>query len=218
MIHIVDYKTQKILATLINKPGSALFWDDWHEKNLKEYFETFDFSMTIQHPDAEHAAEKNVVIIQDDDGTFREFIIRETNQYNESKEVLCDASYVELKKQKILDPIKLENQKLEDVALYILQGTDWTVGDTPNMGIKTIIEWKNHIDSLSALREIAELYQVEIKFRIEISGNKIEKRWVDFAEKIGHETRKEIVLGKDLIGVKRKETSDIITALIGIGS
>ena len=64
---------------------------------------------------------------------------------------------------------------------------------------------------------LADLYNVEMDFRIIISGNKIVKRSVDFAEKIGTETRKEVVLGKDLIGVKRKETSDIITALIGIG-
>ena len=216
MIHIVDYKTQKILATLINKPGAALYWDDWHEKSLKDYFETFDFIMTTQHPDAEHVAEKNIVIIQDDDGTYREFIIRETTQYNESKEVISDASFSELTKQKILDPVKLENKKVWDVALYILQGTDWDLGDAPDMGIKTI-EFEKHTDALAALRMLAELYNVEMDFRIIISGNKIVKRSVDFAEKIGTETRKEVVLGKDLIGVKRKETSDIITALVGIG-
>ena len=64
---------------------------------------------------------------------------------------------------------------------------------------------------------LAELYNVEMDFRIIISGNKIVKRSVDSAEKIGTETQKEVVLGKDLIGVKRKETSDIITALVGIG-
>jgi phage minor structural protein len=216
VIHIVDYKTQKILATLLNKPGAALYWEDWHEKSLKDHFETFDFIMTTQHPDAEFAAEKNVLIIQDDDGTFREFVIRETNQFSNSKEVLSDASYIELRKQKILDPVTLENYKLEDAALYVLQGTDWSLGDAPRMGIKTVA-WENHIDALEALREVADLYKVEIKFRIEISGNKIVKRSVDFAEKIGDETKKEIVLGKDLIGVKRKETSDIVTALVGIG-
>ena len=150
MIHIVDYKTQKILATLINKPGAALYWDDWHEKSLKDYFETFDFIMTTQHPDAEHVAEKNIVIIQDDDGTYREFIIRETNQYNESKEVISDASFSELTKQKILDPVKLENKKVWDVALYILQGTDWDLGEAPDMGIKTIEFDKTHRCTRSA--------------------------------------------------------------------
>ena len=216
MIHIVDYKTQRILATLVNKPGAALYWDDWHEKSLRDYYETFDFIMTTQHPDAEHVAEKNVIIIEDDNGTFREFIIRETDQFSSSKEVYSDGSFVELKKQKILEPVKLEAQNLDMIAPYILQGTDWTPGDMPELGIKTV-EFEVHTDALTAIREIAELFGAEINFRVEISGNQIVGRYVDFAEKVGDETWKEIVLGKDLIGVKRKETSDIITALIGIG-
>jgi phage minor structural protein len=216
MIHIVDYKTQRILATLVNKPGAALYWDDWHEKSLRDYYETFDFIMTTQHPDAEHVAEKNVIVIEDDNGTFREFVIRETDQFSDSKEVYSDGSFVELKKQKILEPVKLETQRLDMIAPYILQGTDWTPGDMPLLGIKTV-EFETHIDALSAIRQIAELYGAEINFRVEISGNQITGRYVDFAEKVGDETRKEIVLGKDLLGVKRKETSDIVTALVGIG-
>jgi phage minor structural protein len=216
MIHIVDYKTQRILTTLVNKPGAALYWDDWHEKSLRDYYETFDFIMTTQHPDAEHVAEKNVVIIQDDNGTFREFIIRETDQFSDSKEVYSDGSFVELKKQKILEPVTLQAQRLDMIAPYILQGTDWTPGDMPLLGIKTV-NFETYTDALTAIREIAELFGAEINFRVEIESNKIVGRYVDFAEKVGDETRKEIVLGKDLIGVKRKETSDIVTALIGIG-
>ena len=216
MIHIVDYKTQRILTTLVNKPGSAVYWSDWHEKSLRDYYETFDFIMTTQHPDAEHVAEKNVLIIQDDDGTFREFVIRETDQFSDSKEVYSDGSFVELKKQKILEPVTQENQNLDMIVPYILQGTDWTPGDMPLLGIKTVV-FETYTDALTALRQVAELYEAEINFRIETDGNKITGRYVDFAEKIGDETRKEIVLGKDLIGVKRKETSDVVTALIGIG-
>ena len=216
MIHIVDYKTQRILATLVNKPGAALYWDDWHEKSLRDYYETFDFIMTTQHPDAEHVAEKNVIVIADDGGTFREFVIRETDQFSDSKEVYSDGSFVELKKQKILEPVTLQAQRLDMIAPYILQGTDWEPGDMPLLGIKTV-EFSVFTDALTAIREIADLFGAEINFRVEIEGNKIVGRYVDFAEKIGDETRKEIVLGKDLIGVKRKETSDIVTALIGIG-
>ena len=216
MIHIVDYKTQRILATLVNKPGAALYWEDWHEKSLREYYETFDFIMTTQHPDAVHVAEKNVIVIEDDNGTFREFIIRETNQFSSSKEVYSDGSFVELKKQKILEPVTLQAQRLDMIAPYILQGTDWTAGDMPELGNK-IVKFETHIDALSAIRQIAELYGAEINFRVEIESNKIVGRYVDFAEKVGDETWKEIVLGKDLIGVKRKETSDVITALVGIG-
>ena len=116
MIHIVDYRTQKIIATLDNKTGAPLYWEDWHEKSLKDYTETFDFIMSTDFEAAEYVKERNVLIIQDDDGTFREFVIRETNQYNDRKEVLSDASYSELTKQKILDPISLDEQAVSSLA------------------------------------------------------------------------------------------------------
>ena len=216
MIHIVDYKTQKIIASLANKPDSAIYWEDWHEKSLKEYYETFDFIMSSTHEDARHASDKNVVIIQDDDKTFREFIIRETNQYSRSKEILADASYTELKKQKILDPISLENQTVSSLALYILQGTDWDVGEATSQGIFSI-EWENYVDAMTALHDLSDLFSVELRFRTEISGNMITGRYVDFLNKVGTDTDKEVVLGKDLLGITRKETSDVITALIGVG-
>lgn len=217
MIHIIDYKTQKILTTLVNKPGRALYREDWHEKSLKEYLETFDFIMSTQFEEAEHVTERNIIVIKDDDDTFREFIIRETNQTRESKEVLSDASYSELKKQKIIDPISLTDQDVNSLALYILQGTDWSVGETTDHGLKAIT-WDKHIDALSALRALADLFGVEMRFRVEVSGNVITGRYVDFLDKIGFDSSKEIVLGKDLIGIKRKETTDeVVTALVGIG-
>ena len=217
MIHIVDYKTQKIIATLVNKPGAALYWDDWHEKSLKDYTETFDFIMSMDFPEAELVKERNVLIIQDDNDTFREFIIRETNQYSDRKEVFCDASYSELTRQKIIDPITLDEQEVSSLAEYILQGTSWQVGRTVRHGLKSI-EWKEHTDALKALRDLAELFDVELLFRLEISGNVITGRYVDFLDRVGSETEKEITLGKDLIGVTRKERSDeLITALIGLG-
>ena len=217
MIHIVDYRTQKIIATLDNKTGAPLYWEDWHEKSLKDYTETFDFIMSTDFEAAEYVKERNVLIIQDDDGTFREFVIRETNQYNDRKEVLSDASYSELTKQKILDPISLDEQAVSSLAEYILQGTDWRVGRTVKKGLKSI-EWKDYTDALKALRDLSELFEVELQFRLEVSGNVITGRYVDFLEKVGSETNKEITLGKDLIGVKRKEKNDeLITALIGLG-
>ena len=106
---------------------------------------------------------------------------------------------------------------MSSLAEYILQGTDWRVGQTVKKGLKSI-EWKDYTDALKALRDLSELFEVELQFRLEISGNVITGRYVDFLEKVGSETNKEITIGKDLIGVKRKEKNDeLITALIGLG-
>lgn len=216
MIHVLDYQSEKILTTLENKPNAALFWNDTHEDTLKNNQETFDFTMQATVPAAESVSKRNLIVIPDEDGFFREFIILETYQYDRKKEVKCNASFVDIAKQKIVDPIVLEGQTIQTAANHILSGTDWQLGIAEGLNLRKV-EFTEHIDALSALRQIASLFELEIRFRVETKANRISGRYVDFIEREGMYRGKEIVLGKDLIGVKRHENSDVVTALIGLG-
>ncbi|WP_423734509.1 phage tail spike protein [Bacillus thuringiensis] len=72
------------------------------------------------------------------------------------------------------------------------------------------------IDPLTFLKKIAALFELEIQYRVEVSGSRITGWYVDMIKKRGRETGKEITLGKDLVGVRRIEHSrDICTALVG---
>ncbi|MED2229570.1 phage tail spike protein, partial [Bacillus thuringiensis] len=58
--------------------------------------------------------------------------------------------------------------------------------------------------------------ELEIQYRVEVSGSRITGWYVDMINKRGRETGKEVTLGKDLVGVRRIEHSrDICTALVG---
>ncbi|WP_026581018.1 phage tail spike protein [Bacillus sp. J33] len=216
MIHVLDYQTEKILTTLENKPNAALFWNDIHEDTLKNNQETFDFTMQATVPAADFVSKRNLVVIPDEDGFFREFIILETYQYDRKKEVKCNASFTDIAKQKIIDPVVLEGQTIQTAANHILPGTDWQLGIAEGLDLRKV-EFTEHTDALSALRQIASLFELEIRFRVETKANRITGRYVDFIEREGAFYGKEIVLGKDLVGVKRRENSDIVTALIGLG-
>jgi phage minor structural protein len=212
----LDYKTEKILATLDNKESAPLFWDDNHKESLKDNLETFDFTMQATVPAAEFVSQRNLIVISDEDGFYREFIILETYQYDRRKEVRSEASFVEIAKQKILNPARLSGQTIITAGEYVLQGTEWQLGITEFSGSRTI-EWKEHVNALKALHDLASVFELELRFRVEISANRIIGRYVDFVNRVGRDNKKEIVLGKDLIGVRRRENSDIVTALVGLG-
>lgn len=218
MIQVLNFKTEKITGILENKTGSALYWNDLHRKSLKNNEEYFNFTMQANVPAAEHFAKQNRVIIPDEDGAFVEFIIQDTAQFsNRTKEVRAIASYTELAKQKILDPTVLEGQTINTAADYILVGTEWQRGITEYTGLHKV-EFTEHTNALQALRQIASLFNLELRFRIETRGSRVIGRYVDFLKRVGMNRGKEIVLGKDLIGVTRKEnTLNLVTALICLG-
>lgn len=218
VIHILDMKSENIVATIENKEQAPLFWNDTHLQQLKDNIETFDFTMQANVPAAENVTKRNRVIIPDEDGFFREFIIEAAQQLsNKTKEVYTSASFSELAKQKILNPVTLNGQTVISAGEYVLQGTEWKLGITEFSGSRTI-EFPEHINALKAIRDVANIFELELRFRVEIKGNRIIARYVDMIQRVGNVTGKEIVLGKDLIGVTRKEHSaDIVTALLGLG-
>ncbi|MGF2617727.1 hypothetical protein FZC84_11875 [Rossellomorea vietnamensis] len=220
MIQALDYQTDKLLGEIDNEPNeSPVFWGELHRKKLKNNEETFDFTMQANVKEAEHFSKRNRVIIPDEEpGLFLEFIILETYQSSSSriKEVRSIASYTELAKLKILDPGTYEGQTAHSIGSTIVAGTGWQVGTVEYSGIRKV-EFAEYISSLKALRQVAALFGLELRFRIVTKGNRVLGRYVDMVKRVGIDTKKEIELGKDLINITRKENHDVITALIALG-
>jgi phage minor structural protein len=216
VIHVLEYQTDRIIGWLDNSE-TKLFWGDKHSIILKDNKEIFDFIMPSTIPEAENFSKRNRIIIPDEDGFLREFIISETYQNREEKEVYTIASYTELNKLKIIDPIILTGQTVNTSLDYVLNLTGWERGVTEYAGSRTI-EFETHTKGLDALRMLAGIFGLELRFRIEKKNGKVLGRYVDLIKRVGDDTKKEIVLGKDLIDVKRREiSSNIITGLIVLG-
>ncbi len=166
---------------------------------------------------AAHASKRNRVIIPDDDGLLREFIILQSHQFsNRTKKVKTIASYTELRKQKLIVPTVLDSQTVNTSMDWGLDGTEWQRGITEYAGIRKV-NIDTHKDAFQVLKQLASLFDLELRFRVEHDGNQIIGRYVDMVKKRGEDTKKEIELGKDLIGVERIEQQDIVTALIVLG-
>jgi phage minor structural protein len=210
MIHILDYKTDNIVAFLENQLEDAV-----HLRNM-DLEETFRFEWPVDDEKSQYIIGRNRVIIPDDKSGYREFIINELDKDADSVIAYCSASFLDLKKQKIISPTTLSGQTVNTAANRVLDGTEWGLGVTDYSGIRQItFEYMNAYD---AILHVKETFGCEISFRIEIDGNEVVKRCVDLVTRLGKFDGKEITFGKDLTGIRRKVNyDDLVTSLFCIG-
>jgi phage minor structural protein len=215
LIHILDRQTDHIIGTLSLK--NAEYWGNTRKDSL-ENENTFDFIANASLEKSTLLEKRNKLLIQDEDGIFREFIIVYAEQYKRNeKSVRSNASFTDLAKAKVIDPQVLQGATSTTAIVFALEGTEWTPGIIEYNGINTIT-LEDYTNPLALLKLIASTFELEISYRIEIVGNQIVGRYVDMRKQIAGFEGKEITFGKDLVGVKRKEDSlGIVTALLGIG-
>lgn len=210
MIHLLDYKTDNIVAFLESE-----LQDAFHLRTM-DLEETFRFEWPVNDAKSQYIVGRNRVVIPDDKTGYREFIINELDKDADSVIAYCSASFLDLKKQKIISPQPLTGQTVNTAANWVLSGTEWELGTTDYAGIRQItFEYMNAYD---AILQVKQTFGCEISFRIEIDGNEIVKRYVDLVTRLGKFDGKEITFGKDLTGIRRKVNyDDLVTSLVCIG-
>lgn len=216
LIHITEKQTGKILDYI----PIGDFWDDNHHKSLKDTLEYFEFRTFGDKRYSQHLEKMNRIIIPDEDGTFVEFVIFHAIKYRLQNAVVVDvyapASYLLLKKAKVIKPQKLEGYTAAQHADFALAGTEWKVGRVDYAGIRTITI-ESHTNPYAYLKRIASEFDLELHFRVEVDGNKVIGRYVDLLERVGEWQGREVEFGRDLLGIERKvDDSNVVTALIGL--
>jgi phage minor structural protein len=215
LVHILDRQTDMIVGTLSTK--NADYWNDTRRDSLNNE-NTFDFIANAAQSKSILLEKRNRLLIQDEDGYFREYIIIYSEQFRRNeKDVRSNASFSDLARAKVIEPQILEGATSSTAIQTALEGTEWQPGIIDYTFIRTITVDK-HTNPLALLKTIASTFELEINYRVEISGNRVVGRYVDMQKETASFEGKEITFGKDLIGVKRKEdSSQIVTALLGIG-
>ncbi|WP_102335751.1 phage tail spike protein [Salimicrobium jeotgali] len=213
LIHVLDGKTSEVL-TVIGRDQP--YWNDLHVRELKDNVETFDFQ-TIHDGDKNEALiADNRLVIGDGTGYYREFIIEETVLTKDSLEVYSTGAHNELKKAKPVYPQVYEGATINTILDSVLYGTGYQRGITDHSGTHKI-NWKKHRVPYDALQLLPTIFKLELRFRFERDGS-TSYRFVDAVQRRGRDSGKEIVTGKDLLNVKRREhTKNQVTALLGIG-
>lgn len=218
IIHIVDKHTNRILDDI--KAEEIL--ENEHYRSLLDSLETLEFTTFADKRYSPHLERRNRVVIPDDDRGYMEFIISESVKLHEEgdmveTEVYADASYLELKKSKVIEPQTLTEYNVTMHANFALNDTAWRVGVVESNQFRTITI-ENHTNPYNYLRTVANEFDLELNFRVEVQGNQIVGRYVDLVEQIGEWRGTEVEFGRNLGSIKRTgNTDELVTALIGLG-
>jgi phage minor structural protein len=216
MIHVLDWQTSKIITTI----EDGLYRAD-HQRNRKEFTETFVFEMSMSHEAAQYIGDMRRVVIPDEkEGQFREFIIKDVRKDSSgnSVEATCTAAFIEIAKQKTIEPITLQGQTLAQAATWMLAGTNIKLGRVDGTEIMDVPITED-TDPYSGMKQLATLFNKELVFYIDIpnNGNRI-FRYADFLFRMGRDNKKEVTFAKDLKNIIRNESiGDIVTALKVVG-
>lgn len=121
----------------------------------------------------------------------------------------------ELRKSVVLDK-KPRNMNAREVINELLQGTNWQarfIGENSQHSTNFY-----YISTFEALKKVCDVWNLEMQFFVEMNGNKIGARYIDFKQKIGEATGKRVVYGHNALQILQEvERTNLFTALIGRG-
>ena len=207
LIHILDKQSDKIIGTL----NLGEYTDD---EKVSENENTFDFTALKKF---DILQKRNRLLLQDRDGFFSEFLIvyAEQNSRNQ-KFIKSNATFTDLQKAKIIEPQTLQGATADTATTKALEGTEWRKGKVDYNGIRTL-KIEEYTNPYNLLKRIASEFGLDLRFRVAVEGNKI-VRYVDLTLPDDEFDGKEVVFGKDLIGLRRiEDAQNIVTALLVLG-
>lgn len=214
-IHVLDFNDN--IIDFISQSDGALINVEM-SMNVEEKTETFDF--TIENTRAEKLRERNRIIAQDNNGTFKEFIIIHiTDNFDGTTEIECNASYLEdLKTAKPIKPGKFEAHTTTQALLKTLADTGWEVSDDTEYGGNRTTSWTSHTNPFDLIYMLCTTYSMAPSFYIELGAHTVEHRYVSITKPKNLFKGKEITKGKDLTGMTRTiDLSEVKTALLAVG-
>lgn len=214
-IHVLDFNDN--IIDFISQSDGALINAEM-SMNVEEKTETFDF--TIENTRAEKIRERNRIIAQDNNGTFREFIIIHiADNFDGTTEIECNASYLEdLKTAKPIKPGKFDAHTTTQALLKTLADTGWEVSDDTEYGGNRTTSWTSHTNPFDLIYMLCTTYDMVPSFYIELGAHTVEHRYVSITKPKNLFKGKEITKGKDLTGMTRTiDLSEVKTALFAVG-
>lgn len=116
----------------------------------------------------------------------------------------------------VINDFHANNEPVRMMMQRLLRETEWTVGHSSN-NLPTITEKFSYISIRDALK-IIQTHGCEIVFKYKISGNGIQKKWLEIHQRIGEKSNQRFTYGdKALSIVKEQDRNQVYTSLIGRG-
>ncbi|MDO7487050.1 phage tail spike protein [Peribacillus frigoritolerans] len=203
----------------VTSPQGCPFFNDTYNEQLLNGYNTLRFDVPSNHPTASLLEEEGFVIYTKDEGheLFRIKEIYESHGDQMLKTIACEPSATQDLMDKVMRPAIYPSQTLTMVVKAILALTGWELGESFYDGIITA-EFNDYPTALEALHSVIAQFDVEIEFKVEFDGLKIDKKIINLYEKRGEETKKIMEYGGNLLGLTRNiNTNQLRTAMIAVG-
>lgn len=192
------------------------------ESVIKESLETGALTYVLDGVYTEETKEKfdfikneKYIIVPNFEGSFYEFRIKDMLKDDYKLNVYAENSALELSSRFLL-PQKQQLTIREWLTLS-LDGERWRPGIVESTAIRTLTIDKP-TSKLAFVNVIRKSVDLDIRFRIEMKGSKVDGRYIDLIKR-GNDMGVEFEYGHDLVSVKRKvNTENIYTAAIGYGT
>lgn len=121
----------------------------------------------------------------------------------------------ELRKSVVLDK-RPNNSFARPVIDDLLAGTNWQARFVSETSQRSTNFY--YISTFEALKKVCQVWNLEMQFFVEMNGNKIGARYIDFKQRIGEATGKRVVYGHNALQILQEvERTNLFTALIGRG-
>lgn len=220
MLFIFD-RDENLKAVLRREsPESMPYWEAAFVEQLNGDIR-LKFHIPADHEDAQYIEEESRVVYRDDDGMERLLVVRETEEKRTSddrvrKFVYCkDAAIPELNDAPV-ERVSFNSATPRLVLQEILKNSRYQIGIVDSFEPKPFhLEMTN---AMYAINQMIDTWGGEIRFRVQVSGNKIAFRYVDFLTRRGRITGKRFEYRKDIQEIIRKvNTKNLKTAIYPLG-
>ena len=151
----------------------------------------------------------------EDAHTFHYFYIAQKFSENLTTLIGVQSGIEELRKSVVLDK-RPHNTFARPVINELLAGTNWQARFVSETSQRSTNFY--YISTFEALKKVCQVWNLEMQFFVEVNGNKIGARYIDFKQKIGEATGKRVVYGHNALQILQEvERTNLFTALIGRG-
>lgn len=151
----------------------------------------------------------------EDAHTFHYFYIAQKFSENLTTLIGVQSGIEELRKSVVLDK-RPHNTFARPIIDELLAGTNWQARFVSETSQRSTNFY--YISTFEALKKVCQVWNLEMQFFVEVNGNKIGARYIDFKEKIGEATGKRVVYGHNALQILQEvERTNLFTALIGRG-
>src|SRR5699024_10417666 len=195
--------------------------DNEHYVSRKDGVETFYCELIGERNYDEYVAKGNRIIIPGEyELEYLEFTIDEVldmRDIGKGFEINANASYLEdLTKAAAIEPFRYKGTAEQHLG-RALDGVLLHEVGVVESDREITLEFGNWTNTHEYIRRITREFDLEFDFEIFHDGLLIRNRYVNLVDRVGAWRGREITFGKDLQSLKRKESGDVYTALIGLG-